>query len=501
MRFFLIFLLVATYPLYSWSSDIEINDQYEYLVQNIRNPEIPDQNIIENLKLMEFQNKEYLLEYEEAYDDRTLISHLAIETNRLELFSYLFNNGAKMGYYFKNSILKVSPYFSRKITSRSSGNFVEQLLSPSFIPVFYKVIEKENSKESARKFISFLYARITLNELRKERDGIPEHFSYLRNKEVVNNLVFNNGSIIRTPIEGDIYLSYQQEFPDVLLGRELTPGNLQSKILLPLYQTYTQDELLERFLLIHPLGAGGESNVYEVEDQITGNHYALVIRMGRLKNKTPTYNKKIVDRLVSNQCLNPHQATIYGYFFIKHRDSLSEKYISPFKGLKDGRPLTDFDPSHPTNTSLYETYLLELGIGDLENPICASIGEPNSQSLFRSLSPYFLDMALIDHMDNKPRNNIFVPTSTCRYLGEPMDQYNFLRYEVSGSSLYTPTPLYLLKRIDFGGWRVKNEENSKIHDHEETLHSFLRRTGMFDIFGQKPEGQDLKILEIKNWQQ
>ena len=490
-RFFSIACFCLFFLSISVASDLRIlEDLHADIIQKIKNSSITDEEIISHINLCEPSLQTELLNHQNGFDDRTLLSYSATQTGRLELFKYLYQNNARLEYGFKNSIMKIIPYFS---TTNQP-----QALNPDFIPVFYKVIAQEDSKEAADMFISFLFARIELNALREERDGKPEYFCYLDNKNIVDEFVWSHGSIIRTSIGGNIFQSYNREFPEILMGRQLTPGNLKSRLLLPLFESYKQEEIFLRFRALKPIGAGGESTAYAVEDKETGSKYALVINRRRIRNKES--NKELVHQLIANQPLNPHQATIYGYFFIEHPEPCSDDYINPFKKWDGEEVFINFPVSNHMKTSVYECYLLTLGIADLTSDSYREIDlDRRIARLFIILSPYFLDMASIGHRDDKLRNYIFVKTEDQTYLSHQLRDYDYICYTIGHHKLYVPVPQYLILRIDYGDWRIRNQNDNDISNRISRLEEYLDREGIADSFN-IPENLDAKVLSIMSWQ-
>lgn len=270
----------------------------------------------------------------------------------------------------------------------------------------------------------------------------------------------------------------------------------------------TQDEFLERFERMGRIGGGGEARVYSVKNRDTQEPYALVLYNDLKLLAQPDYRKDLIQRLIENQDINPHQGKIHGYFWILNPNypyiGGAKEGVLPFQNVREGRLLDDTYANDPDATPYrHEAILMEQGLGDLESQSFRNLNfDPVLERLICRLSSYNLYEAFIIPSDNKARNYIFVKTSGQTYLGEKMDSYDFLRYEIESQVLYIPTPSHIIKRIDYGCWRLGelNFYTGKIPILERlsdccsvTKEEFINR------FCQPPQDPNARILSIRTW--
>jgi len=134
----------------------------------------------------------------------------------------------------------------------------------------------------------------------------------------------------------------------------------------------TQDEFLDHFEKTGVIGGGGEARVYSVKNRNTEESYALILQRELRIIAPPDYREDLIQRLIENQEINPHQGKIYGYFWIMNPnypyEGGAKKGVLPFTNVKDSHL---FDETYADDPSAipyrHEAMLMELGEGDLDS--------------------------------------------------------------------------------------------------------------------------------------
>ncbi len=246
----------------------------------------------------------------------------------------------------------------------------------------------------------------------------------------------------------------------------------------------TLGQFREHFMITKPIGGGGQSSVFHVTNLTVDNPCALVVTPISIDLERPKYWENTIQALINNQEINPHQAKIYGYFWIE----VPELFASATNLMKETYPQSPRKDGENNEKYYHEATLMELGIGDLESKAYGGISfDKNIEHLMFLLNKYSMEKALIGTTDEKLRNYIFVKTAGQKYRGNDMSAYDFWRYKLGDLDVYIPTPSHIIKRIDYGGFKVRNGIPTT-----PTL-------DMVERFCQKPSDPNATILDIELW--
>lgn len=301
----------------------------------------------------------------------------------------------------------------------------------------------------------------------------------------------------------------------MLIQTELFAVLHETELIYPLGSIITQDDFLKRFQKIGILGSGGEAVVFKVVDKQTKKNYALVI--GNSSNayyylseyeQTTEHYIAFAKQMLELQRYNPHQAIIHAYFWMKTK-SLDDPYglpfdarkycVNSFQSLPQDRfinELTECDVNSDEFQSLPEDRkygvvhtccLLELGEADLESSKYREYKVNKDLEKFTIyLSKNFIEHANIYSQDLKMRNHIYLNSEDVFYGDRAMSDYQYWHYHFNNEHFYIPALSVVIKRIDYGGWRLKYQK--------ELLRYF--NLECYSIYNNKPDVPDDQILDI-----
>ncbi|MCP4924130.1 MAG: hypothetical protein GY915_08915 [bacterium] len=284
----------------------------------------------------------------------------------------------------------------------------------------------------------------------------------------------------------------------------------------------TQDRLLNHFERIEFLGSGGESASFSVRFRPTGNPYALVLKEGTQgTNASQNRRENLIKRMVKNERYNPHQAKIFGYFWIINRnyhrlDRSNKKHVECFMP-ENREDFLNRTYENDVDAAFYyhEAIVMELGISNLKtHPFLSLNFNSVIVKLYRKLASYSFKQAEIIDDDDKERNYVFIETEGQNYFGEALNSYDFWAYQIDENLfVYLPTPTHIIKRIDYGGFRLI-DFNSTAYKYDQKIYKSKPRSSQLNIFAkyckiseeefinrfcQRPEEPGVQILSIQAW--
>lgn len=301
----------------------------------------------------------------------------------------------------------------------------------------------------------------------------------------------------------------------MLIQTELLAVLHETELIYPLGSIITQDEFLIRFKRVGVVGSGSESVVFKVLDTQTEKRYAFVITnsndayyyLSEYEQTTEHYIA-FAKRMLELQKYNPHQVIIHAYFWMQTR-SLYSKYNLPFdaskycmkffQSLPQNRFINELSedeinsdefqslPKERKYGVVHTCYLLELGEADLESKNYMDFKINDDQEHFvTSLSENFIRHAGIYSKDIKARNHIYLKSENVFYGDKVMSDYQYWHYYFNNNHFYIPALPIVIKRIDYGGWRLKYQNESRPYFNLER----------YSMYNTKPEVPDDQILDI-----
>ena len=281
-----------------------------------------------------------------------------------------------------------------------------------------------------------------------------------------------------------------------------TPLELKEKksLEIPLLSQLTYSELKEQFENLGTLDAGSEASVFKVRSKKNGEIYAL-----RLDHSTRILNldskQKFYKHMIKSQNQIPHLAKIFAVFWTENKNypiyGAKKKRVFPFSNFPKGEYMrTDFSSDPEAISYKHEVIIMELGEDNAEKTMKGV--DPVIFHIQASFNNYCLNQTGILSIDDKFRNYVWISIANQGYNNKLLKDFSYWHYSVGEHNFYIPRQDYIPKRVDFGGWKTKNNCEEKVNCSEMLARSVTMDMEELHKCYPKPNVPENEILDMNS---